>query len=378
MSGRVGSDRVPPVRLREPHGTVGSVSSGGALDVSVIVPVAERPEELVPLYREYAGPLRDSELTFEFLFTVPKWGRALAEPLDELVADGEPIRILEVGGSVTEASLLRAAGSVARGEVFVTLPAYYRVEPQALPTMVERVHEGVDLVLARRWPRRDPWVNRLQTRLFHRLLGWLSGISEGFHDVGSGVRAMRAGLLDDVPLYGDFTRFLPVLAAQQGFDVEEVTAAQHPRDAGARVYGPGVYLRRILDVLGVLFLVRFTYKPLRFFGLIGSAFSLAGAVILLILFVQRLTGQALADRPMLLLGILAVTFGVQAVALGLVGEMIVHLHAPQNRSYRLRRDDVDGDDEVGEEGAREREEEHRSAERARSSGTAVVGTSHDR
>lgn len=379
MSGGRGG-KTAPVRLEGPRPAEAAAGEAEAVEVSVIVPVTERPEELGSLYREYSAPLRAAGRSFEFLFVLGTWGRSLTEPLEQLIAEGEPIHILEVGGSVGEASLLRGAGAVARGDVLVTLPAYYRVEAASLPDLVDRVRSGADLVVARRWPRRDPWVNRLQTRLFHRALGWLSGSSETFRDVGSGVRAMRAELLEDVPLYGDFTRFLPVLAAQQGFQVEEVAAPQHARDAGARVYGPGVYLRRILDVLGVLFLVRFTYKPLRFFGLIGSGFSLAGAAILAVLFVQRLGGEALADRPMLLLGVLLVSFGVQAIALGLVGEMIVHLHAPEHRSYRLRRDEADGEDEVGEgeRYAREKEARRRSTEGARPSGATVVGTSHDR
>jgi hypothetical protein len=101
------------------------------------------------------------------------------------------------------------------------------------------------------------------------------------------------------------------------------------------VYGLGTYLRRALDLLGLFFLVRFTQRPLRFFGLVGSLLALAGTVILAVLGVQRIGGQGLADRPLLLVGILLLVLGVQAIALGLVGEIIVHLHAARHRQYRL-------------------------------------------
>ena len=104
----------------------------------------------------------------------------------------------------------------------------------------------------------------------------------------------------------------------------------------ARIYSPGVYLRRLIDVMGLLFLLRFTDKPLRLFGLVGSVVTLGGAAILGVIFVQRLAGQGAADRPLLLLGVLLLTLGIQAIALGLIGEMIVHLNAPRRRAYRLR------------------------------------------
>ena len=104
-----------------------------------------------------------------------------------------------------------------------------------------------------------------------------------------------------------------------------------------RVYSPGTYLRRVIDLFGIFFLVRFTYKPLRFFGLIGSALSLVGGAILVVLLVQRLMGQALAGRPLLLLGVLLFALGIQIVALGLIGELIVYLQAPAKPSSRSAR-----------------------------------------
>jgi hypothetical protein len=95
-------------------------------------------------------------------------------------------------------------------------------------------------------------------------------------------------------------------------------------------------VRRALDLLGLFFVLRFTYRPLRFFGLVGGVLSGAGGLILVILFVQRLMGQGIADRPLLLLGVLLLTLGVQVGALGLVGELIVHLQAPAKLSYRVR------------------------------------------
>jgi len=300
--------------------------------VSVLVPVSERPEPLAEFYNEYASPLRAGRWEFEFVFIAEPGFQHLTDSLAELIAGGEPIRVLGVGQTVGGSSLLKLAAAHCRGAIVVTLPAYRRVEAASLPALVREVEQGADMAVALRQPRRDSWVNRIQTRVLHALIGRLG--SGRLHDVASGVAAMRLEVLRDLPLYGDFFRFLPLLALHEGYRVEEVPSPQHSRDVTTRVYGPGVYLRRLVDVLGLFFLLRFTDKPLRFFGLVGSGLSLAGATILVVVVVQRFQGRALADRPMFLLAVLVLVLGVQAIALGLIGEIIVH-HATRRRTYRL-------------------------------------------
>jgi len=303
--------------------------------VSVIVPVTERPHELAWLYRTYSAELAAAGRPFEFVFVGEPWARSLFDALGPLVETGAPIRILEVGQTVGEAALLDAAASACASPILVTLPAYPRVQPGALEELVAMVEGGaVDMASAARVSQGDSVVNRIQHRLFHSLLERMGG--GGFRDVASGVRAMRRSILGDLPLYGDFFRFLPVLAQREGFAVVEHEVAQHPEDRRARVYSPGVYLRRVIDLLGLFFILRFTHKPLRFFGLVGSVFALGGAVILAILFLQRMGGRGIADRPLLLLGALLLVLGVQAIAMGLIGEIIVHLSASHRRTYRLR------------------------------------------
>lgn len=301
--------------------------------VSIVVPVTERPEPLDALYREFAAPFQRAGRPYEFVFVTEPWARGLTEPVSGLAAAGEPVRLLATGQAVGETAQVKLAAAQCRGEIVVILPAYRRVEPDGLTALVERVEGGADLATARRWPRQDSWINRLQTRAFHQLIGGLVGGQ--IHDVASGVRACRRTVLQEMPLYGDFGRFLPLLAIREGFRVEEVDVPQHRLDRKSRVYGPGVYLRRLIDVLGLFFLLRFTEKPLRFFGLVGSLLAFAGAIVLLVVGIQRIGGEELADRPLLLLGVLLVVLGAQAIALGLIGEIIVHLHATQRRTYRL-------------------------------------------
>ncbi len=310
---------------------------GGDPAVSVIVPVTERPHDLSLLVEAFSKEFVDSGRPFEFVFAVEPWKRHLLDVLRPLIERGEPIRVLQVGQGVGESALLDVAGSTCTSPILVTLPCYPRVKPGSLVELVATVESGADMASAARMSSKDSLWNRIQNRTFHAILRWTIGT--GLKDVASGVRAMKRSILADIPLYGDFFRFLPVLAQREGFQVVEVPVHQHAVDRRTRLYSPGIYVRRLIDMLGLLFLVRFTHKPLRFFGLLGSVFSLAGGVILAVLLVQRLGGRGIADRPMLLLGTLLFVLGVQAVAIGLIGEIIVHLNASRNRLYRLRTED---------------------------------------
>jgi hypothetical protein len=308
-------------------------SPTAAVDVSVVVVVDERPEQLADLYIEYSPALRASGRSFEFVFITGSAYRHLLDSLDGLVRNGAPVRILEAQ-TVGEAALLKAAAGYCRGAIILTLPSYRRVEPPALVDLIVRIEKGADLAVAHRWPRRDSWINRVQNRAIHSLVR--ASVGGNLHDLGCGVRAIRTEVLASLPLYGDFYRFLPIIALREGYTVEEVPAAQHLADVKARVYAPGIYLRRLIDIVGLFFLIRFREKPLRFFGLFGVSFSLIGVAVLSVLSVQRMAGRPMADRPLLLLGLMLVVLGIQIFSLGLIGEIIVHFQMRDRSVYRIR------------------------------------------
>jgi glycosyltransferase involved in cell wall biosynthesis len=320
--------------LMEPIVAPSNTTSDAEADlISVVVPVVERVDDLVTIYRAFAGVLNDRGQPYEFLFVFD--GRFTPPP--ELVAlsrDDEALRILRFAREFGETAALRLGFEKSRGNLILTLPAYFQVRPEGIGELLNAIDRGADMAVANRSPRLDSWLNRMQSRAFHSIIGGIS--QQRFHDMACGVRAMRRGVAETLPLYGDLHRFIPALALREGYRVEEVPLAQHPSDARTRVYRPGVYFRRLLDVGAFFFLAKFTEKPLRFFGLVGFFFLAAGAIISLVLFIQRVEGQGIANRPVLLLAVLLLALGVQFIGLGLVGEIIVHLRAPHRRAYRVR------------------------------------------
>jgi glycosyltransferase involved in cell wall biosynthesis len=301
--------------------------------ISVVVPVVERPDDLLSVYRTFAQALDQRGQPYEFLFVFD--GRFTPPP--ELLALGQDqhaVRVLRFAREFGETAALRLGIERSRGSLILTLPAYFQVRPEGIGKLLDAVGHGADMAVANRSPRLDSWLNRMQSRAFHRIIGGVA--QQRFHDMACGVRAMPRQVAEALPLYGDLHRFIPALALREGYRVEEVPLAQHPSDARTRVYSPGVYFRRLLDIAAFFFLAKFTEKPLRFFGLVGSLFLAAGSLISVVLFIQRVEGQGIANRPILLLAVLLVALGVQLIGLGLVGEIIVHLRAPHRRAYRVR------------------------------------------
>lgn len=304
-------------------------------DVSVIIPVVERHGDLERLFEEYASELELLDRTAEYIFVVDYREREVVPMLRELQRDTDrDVILVLLGGTFGESSALTVGLDRARGEIIVTLAAYFQVEPVGVRDAFAAVDGGADLVFGRRHPRVDSLFNRLQSGLFRRIVNWMTGAS--FKDISSGFRVMRRRVAEELQVYGGLHRFIPILAWNQGFKVVELPMRQRREDAPTRYYGIAVYLKRVLDVLTIFFLIKFTRRPLRFFGLIGLGVSAVGGAITLYLGVYRILGLgAIAGRPLLLLGVLLVVLGIQTLSLGLIGEIIIFTHARSIRDYQI-------------------------------------------
>jgi glycosyltransferase involved in cell wall biosynthesis len=303
------------------------------VDLSVVIPVGNRADDLSDLHFDYRRGLDACGATYAMLYVLDGRDRDPLQQLPALRDAGEPIKIIRLGKSFGEATALMVGFANARGAKLLTLPAYFQVEGAEIRRLLAAGGDA-DLVLARRWPRRGNRFEALRRRGFHALLRLITG--ESFRDLGCGVRMLNRRVAEEITIYGDQHRLLPVLAARQGFSVREVDVGQSARDEFRGRYRMREYLHRVLDIFTVFFLVRFTKKPLRFFGMIGSVTFGVGAVVVALLVTQRLLfDQPLADRPALLLSCLLLVLGVQLFALGLLGELIIFTHAKDLKDYKV-------------------------------------------
>jgi glycosyltransferase involved in cell wall biosynthesis len=272
--------------------------------------------------------------SFEFLYLISAgFETSFRQALELHEKDPNHVRVLRFARRLGAADALAAGFARARGDVALLVPAYFDADPAGLGALCAALDHGADLAFAVRTGPRDGLLKRLQSALFSRFSSWASGAY--FHDVGSATRALRREIIRDLPLYGEFHHFLPVLAHVAGFQVAEVPVARDPRSKAPSVYQLRTYLYRVLDLLSMFFLSRFTRRPLRLFGAAGTVFGAIGAVILLVTGLQRLLGTPLADRPILILGTLLLGLGVQAFTIGFLGELLLFFHARDVRDYRI-------------------------------------------
>ncbi len=305
------------------------------MDVSIVIvasPTAQM-DPIAELYAEYKRQIEKTGLSYEFVFVLEGDQPETIRTLESVRDHHEPIEIVNLLQSYGDASVLSVGFRVSKAPIIMTLPAYHQVDPNEIPALVAAI-DGADMVVVRRWPRHDGIINRIQTRAFYRLLR--SSVGSDFHDLGCAVRVMRKRVTESVHIYGHKHWFLPVLASKQGFKIKEVNAAQSKRDSSRKNFRVDVYVRRLLDLLSIFFLVKFTKKPLRFFGLTGLIVFLLGGTFTAYLTFQRFfMGIPLADRPALLLGVLMIVLGIQLLAIGLIGELIIFTHARDLQEYTV-------------------------------------------
>lgn len=302
--------------------------------LSVLIPVVNATDELRGVHEETVAELERLGIDFEVFYLV---STPVADVLGVVQSlqekDPERIRVLQFGNMAGQSAMLSAGFEEAEGAILLTLPSAYEVEPNAIGKLIAAVEAGADLAFAPRVPR-DAGSRRLQSRAFNRIVSWAAGTE--FSDITTDTRAIRRRVLEEIPLYGDFHRYLPVLADRSGFNVKEVPEQEHSKSTAQGTYAVPMYLWRAMDILSIFFLSRFTRRPLRLFGGIGSLFAGVGGVILLVVTFERLfLGEAMADRPILVLSALLFGLGVQTFTIGLLGELILFFHARTIRDYRV-------------------------------------------
>jgi glycosyltransferase involved in cell wall biosynthesis len=306
-----------------------------AIALSVIVPVGERHSDMQALHAAYRAGVAEAGRAFEFIYVIDGIRPEPADQLATLQKTDPSITIVQLSRAFGESTALMAGFEQSTGDVIVTLPGYFQIEASEIPSLVSSL-ENADIVVTRRWPRAGGAFEFMRRGAFHKLVSWMTRLQ--LHDLGCGARAMKRQVLNEVSLYGDQHRLLPALADRQGFKVLEVDVKQSPLDRYEGGYRTREYAHRVLDLFAVFFLVRFTKKPLRFFGMVGAVTLLIGSALLIYLVGDRVFFErGLADRPALLLSSLLVVLGLQLFALGLLGELMIFTHARNLKDYQVDR-----------------------------------------
>jgi glycosyltransferase involved in cell wall biosynthesis len=236
-----------------------------------------------------------------------------------------PLKGLRFGANRGKAAALSAGFEEANGEFIATLDADLQDDPAEIPPIVEMMkREGLDLVSGWKKVRHDPLGKRLPSKLFNRVVGITTGIH--LHDFNCGMKVYRNAAAKTLELYGEMHRYTPVLAHRNGFKIGEKVVNHRPRKHGYSKYGLARFFRGYTDLITVLFLGRYSYRPLHFFGGIGTFLTFTGFLITLYLSVLWLGGESIGRRPLLLMGVFLMLAGFQFISMGLLGEMILRFN----------------------------------------------------
>lgn len=296
------------------------------MELSVVVPVLDEVDSLPTLYRELTATLELLGRSYELLFVDDGSHDGSFATLEKLHRSDDRVRVIQHRRNFGKAAALQSGFRAARGEVIVTLDADLQDDPAELPRLLQHLEDGHDLVSGWKHNRQDPASKTLPSRLFNRVTAWLTGVR--LRDFNSGYKAYRREVVEELRLYGELHRFIPALAAWRGFRVDEVPVHHRPRRFGRSKYGSARFWRGSLDLLTVLFLTRYTRRPLHLFGSLGLvAWAIGGAVNLYLAALWLAGVRPIGNRPLLAFGILGMLVGLQFFCLGLLSELILSYQA---------------------------------------------------
>jgi glycosyltransferase involved in cell wall biosynthesis len=333
--------------IRESFAPQPSASEYELRRLSVIVPALDEAGSLPQLHRELVGALGPLAIPYEIIYVDDGSRDGSTALLAEMFHADPSVQVIQFRRNFGKSAALSAGFEAASGDTIVTLDADLQDDPAEIPRLLSELEADIDLVSGWKYPRQDPWSKRLPSTLFNLVVRLLTGVA--LHDFNCGFKAYRAEVVDELPLYGELHRYIPVLAHNRGFRVAEIKVRHRPRVHGQSKFGGARFARGFFDLLTVLFLTQYTRRPLHLFGWFGVSTLVLGFVINAYLATLWFLGQPIGHRPLLSLGVLLMIVGAQFFVFGLLAEMIASTSTVK-RDYsvrrHLRRYDLTGDEGV--------------------------------
>lgn len=307
--------------------------------LSLVIPVYNEESSLEKLYSELIEVASAQGYSMEVVFVDDGSTDGSWEVIRQLADQDTRVRGIRFRRNFGKAAALDAGFATAKGEYLITLDADLQDDPHEIPKLLAKLQEGFDLVSGWKKHRQDPWTKVLGSRIFNRVVRWLTGVR--LHDHNCGMKCYRREVLGELRLYGEMHRLVPVLAAARGFRVAEVPIHHRPRQFGRSKYGPTRAVKGLLDLLTVKFLTTFGFRPQHLLGTVGLVCILVGLVILLYAlgsWAAWWPGWLVAQFPLQPLAVLAVglvILGGQWIAMGLVAEGMTAFYGAGPKPYSI-------------------------------------------
>ena len=332
------TEEIPPTVV-EPESLI-LASPSQDIAISVVVPVMNEEQNVRPLYEKLSAQLNALGQNYEIIFVDDgSTDKTFAEL--KTLHDDHPgiVRVVRFRRNFGKTPALVAGFSRCRGEVIFTMDGDLQDDPEEIPNFLKKLNEGYDLVSGWKYPRLDPITKTFPSRIFNGMVSTMTGVH--LHDINNGFKAYRREVIEDshMKLYGEFHRFVPVMAHWHGFSVTEIKVRHHPRKYGVSKFGARRFARGLIDLLNVLFLTTFLRTPLRFFAPLGFWTFLLGVLVDSFVVVRSFVSHLpIHNQPLLFVGILLMIFGVNFILTGLQSEMIRHYAFRSDEEYSIRQE----------------------------------------
>ena len=308
------------------------------LEISVVVPLFNEEDNIEPLLIRLREALEPLGKEYEIILVDDGSTDGSFESLRRLHARDPRLKVVRLRRNFGQTAAFSAGFDQAEGRVIVTIDADLQNDPADIPLLLAKLEQGYDIVSGWRKGRQDPFLSRrFPSMVANFLISEVTGVK--LHDYGCSLKAYRREVVKNVDLYGELHRFIPALASWMGISLAEVPVTHHPRRYGKSKYGLSRTPRVILDLLTVRFLLSYSTRPIHIFASLGILTSFLGAMILAYLgFIRLVLQRSIADRPVLLLGVLLFVVGVQFVTMGLLAELTIRTyHEARNKpTYMVR------------------------------------------
>jgi glycosyltransferase involved in cell wall biosynthesis len=322
--GRYRRRRRPPRRQQgtEQKGQPPSGEDTRKTALSVIIPLFNEEASIPELIDELRTVLGGMGMPYEIIFIDDGSTDGSYVALRNLHRNNRRIKVIQLRTNFGKSAALALGFQYAEGDMIVTMDADLQDDPGEIPGLVKELKKGYDVVSGWKKKRRDPITKTIPSRLFNFVVRFITGIK--IHDFNCGLKAYRSEVVKNIKVYGELHRFIPVLASWQGFSITEKIVNHRPRRHGKTKFGVTRFFKGFLDFLTVMFTTRYGARPLHLFGTFGLLSFLLGFAIDAYLTIQWFLGRiSLSNRPLLLAGFLLIIIGIQFIAIGLLGEMII-------------------------------------------------------
>ena len=315
-------------------------------EISLVIPIYNEAPNIEALYGEITAALDSWGRPYEVLLVDDGSSDGSAELLAQLPARDPRFRVIRFRKNFGQTPAFSAGFAYARGRIIITSDGDLQNDPKDIPMLVARLEEGYDIVCGWRRNRKDTFVTRrIPSMIANALISRATGVQ--LHDYGCSLKAFRSEVVKPLRLYGEMHRFIPAIASEFGVNVTEVVVNHRARRAGTSKYGLSRTIRVILDLVTVKFLLNYATRPLQIFGLVGVILGgLGGLIMAYLAFVRLFMHHGIADRPLLLFGILLVSSGLQLLTMGLLAELQARTyHESQDKPTYVIREVVEASDE---------------------------------